>query len=294
MVASAGVDAAWPGRVLRGRWELVAQAAQGGSGRVWRGRDRTSGVDVAVKLVEPEELDDEARFRREIAALASVRAEGVVAYRDHGVTPEGVLFLVSEWLDGETLRARLEGRGLTAAETLGLAHEVAVTLGVVHAAGLVHRDVKPENLFLTTAGVRLLDFGLVRKSGAGTDVTRSGLRVGTPAYMAPEQLAGRRDLDARVDVYALGCVIYEGLAGRAATSGRHAELLVAPDSASLATLCPEAPEPLIALIGRLLAVDRAHRPTGGAEVAAALAPFLPGPPGPRRRALDGAAVTQAP
>jgi serine/threonine protein kinase len=292
MVASAGVSAAWPGRVLRGRWELLQHAAVGGSSSVWRGRDLEGGGEVAVKLLEPEELEDEARFRREVSALASLDAPGILRPRDHGTTPEGVLFLVSDWLAGETLRARLESPGTTLVETLAITAALAGSLGAVHAAGLVHRDVKPENVFLDETGrVLLLDFGLARTAGAQTQLTRSGLRLGTPAYMAPEQLAGSRALDARVDVFALGCVLFEGLAGRPASSGRHAELLVPADAGLLGASCPESPPALRELVAAMLARDRDERPPDGQAIARLLAPLLPGPPGPRRRSLDAAAPT---
>jgi serine/threonine protein kinase len=183
-----------------------------------------------------------------------------------------------EWLDGEDLARRLSREGLTIDESIALVRRVAEALGCAHAAGVMHRDVKPGNLFLRGGrpdGVVLLDFGLARRWGTDA-ITRTGMMVGTPAYMAPEQAErGATALDARADVFALGCVLFECLTGQAAFSGETFMALVAKllldEVPPPSRLRPEVPPELDALCARLLAKQPGARPPDGAAVAALLA-----------------------
>src|SRR5882672_7422558 len=133
----------------------------------------------------------------------------------YGVTPAGAPYLVMEWLDGEDLRRRLQRELPSIGESVALAARVAEALGAAHARGIVHRDLKPSNLFLLDRRIdqiKVLDFGIARQEGL-TQLTRTGTLIGTPGYMAPEQARSHEAVDARADVFALGCVLFECLTG---------------------------------------------------------------------------------
>src|SRR5205814_9668638 len=172
------------------------------------------------------------------------------------------------------LHDRLRQGQLTAAESITMARRVAEALGAAHARGVVHRDVKPGNLFLPDGEpdrVKVLDFGIARvQLVRGNTLTQVGMAMGTPEYMAPEQARGERDLDARVDVFALGCVLFECLTGRPAFAGEHAMAVFArillEDPPRLRDLT-RLPEPLDDLLFRMLAKDRGRRPKDGTAVA---------------------------
>jgi hypothetical protein len=273
-----------PGDVLGDRFELVALAGEGGMGLVFRGRDLRTGADVAVKLVRLG--GDLARFEREARVLRALSHPAVVRYVAEGATPAGP-YLVMQWLEGEDLAARL-GRGtLSVAETLVLARRMGEALGAAHAAGVVHRDVKPANVFLVGGNVEvatLVDFGIAGVPHATRPLTRAGVVLGTPGYLAPEQLRAGGVATPRSDVFALGCVLYECLAGRPAFE---AESLLA----LLAKVALEEPPPLppwtavpaalAELVGRMLAKDPAARPADGREVTRALAGLPALEPAPR-------------
>jgi hypothetical protein len=285
-------------RTIAGRFRIEDEVASGGMGRVFRAVDQTTGDTVAVKLLRSHEEMDPDRFAREAALLASLDDPGIVKYVAHGV--EGDFhYLVMEWVAGETVARRLSTTGMTVDEAVAVTAQAAAALGSAHRHGLVHRDVKPENLVFVGGGgrVKLIDFGLARAARDAQGLTRSGLLLGTPGYMAPEQAEGMRDLDVRVDVFALGCVLYEALTGRPAFEGvsqlalRTKVLLGEP--APLAEACPEAPVRLVALVERMLAKDRALRQLDGAEVARELARVGAVGASTRRRTVDPAGPTQA-
>jgi eukaryotic-like serine/threonine-protein kinase len=259
-------------------------------GTVHRGRDLVDGHTVAIKILDPTASGTDAeRFAREAEILRSLDHPALVRYVDHGETDRH-RFLVMEWLDGETLEARLSKTGLTAAEALVVARELAEALAVVHAHGLIHRDLKPSNVILLPAGgLKLIDFGIARQQHEANGLTRTGSMVGTPAYMSPEQALGKREMSPAADLFALGCVLYEALTGRPAFLGaqllaiRAKILSVHPPPPRL--FCPEAPAELDELVRRLLAKSPALRFADGREAAAALAQIPPvgeGPARPRR------------
>lgn len=191
-------------------------------GMVFQARDLASGERVAVKVLLHDSPLAAARFARETRILAEFSHPGIVRHIDHGITSSGQHYLVMEWLEGEDLRARLKRGGLTLAESIELATQVASALAAAHARGVVHRDLKPSNLFLVgdrIDQVKLIDFGLARFDEA-TIMTQEGALMGTPSYMAPEQARGAIELDGRVDVFALGCVLFECLTGERAFSGQ--------------------------------------------------------------------------
>ncbi len=245
-------------------------------GTVYRARDRRSGRRVAIKVLDRATDDGVARFVREAQALAALEHPAIVAYIDHGAAAGGVHWLATEWLEGETLATRLERGRLTAEDTVALARRIADALAAVHARGIVHRDLKPSNLFLVggeIAAIKLLDFG-VAFLDESQSTTRTGALVGTPEYMAPEQARGDKGVDARADVFAFGCVLYECLAGVAAFGGEHlaavlGKILFATPT-PLAVVASATPRGLAALIGRMLAKAREDRPADGAALLAAL------------------------
>jgi len=223
------------GIVIAGRYRVEARIGGGGMGTVHRAvdlRHQGEGSDtVAIKFLTGQVAPaDNDRFIREIELLAQVKHPGVVGYLDHGMTPnqqDGTMtrFLVMEWIAGDTLRQRLHHRGFTVAETALLGQRIAEVLAAVHERGIVHRDVKPTNILLPTGGragelaVKLIDFGIARRAHDEGGPTRTGMMIGTPGYMAPEQARGVRAIDGRADLFALGCILYECLTGRAAFAG---------------------------------------------------------------------------
>ena len=191
--------------------EVLREAASGGMGRVFEGVETRTQRRVAVKLLATR--TDPARFMKEAELLERLVDDRVVAYISHGVTLGGEPYLVMEWLEGETLTRRLATRPLELADAVAVAQRVAGALASAHAHGIVHRDVKPSNVILVDgdpARAKLVDFGVARHVDAeGERLTATGQIVGTPGYMAPEQALGRRDIDGRADLFALGCLIYE-------------------------------------------------------------------------------------
>ena len=217
---SASTVASMSGTVVGRRFQLETLAGRGGMGSVWRALDHTTGTAVAVKLLRGDDHVD--RFLREALVLADLSHPHVVRYVQHGVTDDGDPFLAMEWLDGIDLARKLAQGPLEIAEALQLARTAAEALAAAHARGVVHRDIKPGNLFLPAGDVarlKVLDFGIARLQLASHAMTRTGMTLGTPGYMAPEQARGERDVDARADVFALGCVLFECLTGARRSAG---------------------------------------------------------------------------
>ncbi|HEX3478226.1 MAG TPA: protein kinase [Kofleriaceae bacterium] len=267
--------------LLEDRFEIEHQVRSGGMAAVFRARDRSSGEPVAIKVLFDSRDRRGARFAREAQLLSELSHPGIVRYVSHGVAPSGALFLATEWLDGEDLRRRLEREPLSIGESVALAVRVAEALGAAHARGIVHRDLKPSNLFLPDRRidqVKVLDFGIAHKAGL-PELTLTGTMVGTPGYMAPEQARSHGAVDARTDVFALGCVVFHCLTGTPPFEGDSAIAVLgkilfgAPPRVS--ALWPDVPAELDALVGRMLARDPALRPSDGASLAAALAALGP-------------------
>jgi hypothetical protein len=258
------------GTTMGERFEVKAFAGAGGMGRVYRALDRTTGGTVAIKLLPYD--GDAARFAREAEVLATMDHPGVVRYLAHGTTPEGTRYLAMEWFHGEDLASRLVDGTLSVGETLEVARQVAESLGATHRHGIVHRDLKPANLFLVGGRldtIKLLDFGVAR-SLTDVDLTATGVLVGTPAYMAPEQVRGDA-VDPRADVYGLGAVLFTCLMGHAPFRGAHhlailAKVMLEPPP-QIRELCPDVPPELEELIRRMLAKNPAERPADGAALA---------------------------
>jgi serine/threonine protein kinase len=280
------------------RFELLAEAGKGAMGSVHRARDRKTGNQVAVKILILDRDLDIGRFGREAALLSQLHHPNIVGYVSHGTTADGQHFLAQEWVDGLTLRTQLKTIGVSAQEAVTMARGIADALAAAHKLGVLHRDVKPENLILAGGEpeqIKLVDFGIARTTDEAARLTRTGLMIGTPAYMSPEQARGESQLGPGVDVWALGCVLYEMLSGRTPYAGQtpmaiRAKVLFDMHQ-PLAPQCPEAPAALAELVESMLMKDAAGRPATGAEVAAALRAVPPVSGGPRRRISNVEAPT---
>jgi serine/threonine-protein kinase len=206
-----------------GRYRLKRRIASGGMGDVWVGHHPGLKRDVAVKILRPEEqarsASAQARFEREVRATAELAHPNTVRVFDYGVTEDGLWYYVMELLEGETLAAHVERFGpLAPARAVHIVGQAARAIAEAHERGIVHRDIKPDNLFLTSLGgehdfVKVIDFGIAKVSRVDVTMTGSGLVMGTPEYMSPEVAKGE-PADVRSDVYALGEVLYFLLCGR--------------------------------------------------------------------------------
>jgi eukaryotic-like serine/threonine-protein kinase len=262
---------------LADRFRVDAEVTAGGMGIIYRGHDHARDRAVAIKVLRDGVIESEGRFAREASALAAIEHPGIVRYVAHGVMPDGAPYLVMDWVEGPTLAERLDHPGLTPRESVAVVGTLASALGAVHRAGLVHRDLKPQNVVFAGGAVDrpvLIDFGLARSAVGHHRVTATGSVVGTPGYMAPEQARGEREVEARTDVFALGCVLYECLAGEPAFAGRNAAAIMARivlcEPPRLREVWPEAPADLERLVSTMMAKLREDRPADGDAVAAAL------------------------
>jgi serine/threonine-protein kinase len=214
------------GRVIAGRYRLTRSLGGGSMGSVWLAEDRTLGTEVAIKIIGERVVRDRnarARFDREAHIVAKLTSRHIVRVFDYGETDAGELFMVMEHLVGESLRDRLRARKrLSVEETARMLAQLCRAAHRAHEVGLVHRDLKPENIFLAREDedeiVKVLDFGLAKATDplqtGGADPTRTGALLGTPHYMSPEQAQGLRTIDHRSDLWTLGVVAFECLAGR--------------------------------------------------------------------------------
>ena len=259
------------GELFANRFEIERAAGFGGMGTVYRATDRFSGAPVALKLLNFHALQSGAqhelqRFDREAELLSELRHPGIVSYIAHGQAPDGQRFLAMEWLDGHDLAQHLRRGPLALRDALLILKGVAAALAFIHRRGVVHRDIKPSNLFLTNGDlqqVKLLDFGIARRLAAPRAMTRTGLVIGTPEYMAPEQVRGVRELTPAADIFSLGCVLYECLTGEPPFVAAHvAAVLVRilfEEPPPLSTHRPGLPESLVSLVRRMLHKDVAQR-----------------------------------
>jgi CheY-like chemotaxis protein len=205
------------GEVFAGRYEVQGLIGRGGMGAVYRARDRELGEEIAIKTLRPELTTDPAlveRFRSEIRLARHITHQNVVRTHDIGEVG-GAYYLTMELVQGVTLRDLLDTRGhLGRDAVLAIAGQLASALGAAHAEGVIHRDIKAQNLLLDEAGVlKVMDFGIARLAEGSSGLTEAGMMIGTPAYMAPEQVMGEA-IDARADLYSAGVVLYECLTGR--------------------------------------------------------------------------------
>jgi len=258
-----------PGTVIAERFELAECIGCGGMGTVHRAVDRASGHTVAVKVLTSSTPALLERFAREGRMLAKLRHPAIVRHLAHGtLDSSGLPFIAMAWLEGEDLASRLVRAPLTPAQSLTVARRVAEALAHAHRVGVIHRDIKPSNLFLVKgepARLAVLDFGVARPlDTTQPPLTRTGALVGTVGYIAPEQAQGARSIDARADLFSLGCVMYECLTGRPAFQGRHPMALLASllleDPPRVREVRADLPPAIDALVARLLAKDADERP----------------------------------
>lgn len=212
------------GTILAGRYELVADLARGAMGDVFEALDRSSGSKAAVKVLRAEFLADESmrrRFRREGAVLKALDHPAIVRLLELGIDETGLVFLVTEYVEGETLAERLSNGPVSIAEADDLVDALSSGLGAVHEHGVLHGDLKPANVIWPLEGSpRLVDFGASKILGLDR-LTATGEVSGTPAYMAPEVLTGKTDVDQRIDVYGLGVLLYEALSAKRPFDDKH-------------------------------------------------------------------------
>ena len=198
-----------------GPYEILAPLGAGGMGEVYRARDTRLGREVAVKVLPAHRAQDPdalARLEREAQAVAALSHPNILAIHDLG-TDQGVFFVVTELLEGETLRNRLASSPLPWRKAVEIGAAIADGLAGAHLKGVIHRDLKPDNIFVTRDGrVKILDFGLARSASDDSQLSHSGMLLGTPSYMAPEQGRGEK-ADGRSDLFSLGCVLYRMATG---------------------------------------------------------------------------------
>ena len=309
------------GSTVAGRYRIVRRIGEGGMGVVYEAEDDRDGRRVALKCVHAHLASQRevlARFEREAKAATAAGNEHIVEVLDTGRIDDGSAFMVLEYLSGTDLASEIASGGpLSIGRMAHVATQICDALYVAHGMGVIHRDLKPENVFLVDPGgrdfVKVLDFGIskIREAEGGqvTALTRTGTTVGTPYYMAPEQAQGHKDVDHRVDVYALGVILFRALTGQHPFDDESYPMLVLK-------ICTEAPPPvqryrpdvpdaLAAVIAKMLAKDPAERFRSMRDVGEALGPFrelrdppvltdAPGTRGMRASALAGAQRVDSP
>lgn len=271
-ISSPNFDPDWPvrasvedGRLLVGRYLLLEKIGEGGAAEVFRARDERLERVVAVKLLRLQYVSDpmwRQRFEVEAKAAAGLLHPGIVNVYDFGEGPDGTMFIVMQYVEGQNLRDVLRKRGrMSPAEAASLARQVCDALSIAHNAGLVHRDVKPQNILIDSRGdARLTDFGIV-KALSGPALTQTGMTFGTAAYLSPEQATGA-PVGPTSDIYSLGCVIYEMLSGTPPFSGENPMVVaykqVWEQPRPLHDLVPSVPPSLESVVMRCL-----HKDPGG-------------------------------
>jgi eukaryotic-like serine/threonine-protein kinase len=261
---------------LRDKYQVARELGHGGMARVFLAEDLQSGERVALKILRPEVASalGSARFYREVDILRRMRHPNIVPILDAG-TAGALLYLVMPFIAGETLRARLEKEGpLAASEVLAITRDIAAAIDHAHGHGIIHRDIKPANILLTEPGAMVCDFGLARAIDRATvePISSSGLVLGTPAYMSPEQATGERELDTRSDIYALGCVVYEMLTGEQPFTGPSSQAILARQLTErprpIRTVRPQVTAEVELAILTALRKDPQDRPASGSELVA--------------------------
>jgi serine/threonine-protein kinase len=285
------------GRVLRGKWRLDELLGIGGMAAVYSATHR-NGKRVAIKVLRPEAAlvaDVKARFLREGYLANKVGHPGALSILDDDVEEDGTVFLVMELLEGETLEQRWQRQGvLPWEEVLPIAYQVLDVLFAAHSKQIVHRDVKPGNVFLDAeTGVKVLDFGIARLHTVQLtkDATGHDTALGTPGFMPPEQARGRSDkVDSRSDLFGLGATMFAVMAGRhvheADTVNEQLMLAMTEQAQSLRVFCPTLPDPVIAVVDRALRFEQSERWQDAHEMQEAI--------GEAYQQLTGEGITGAP
>ena len=295
---------------LGGSFDIQRELGGGGMSRVFVAEETALGRPVVLKVLHPElaagvNVD---RFKREVQLLARLQHPHIVPILSAGEV-DGLPYYVMPFVRGESLRVRLERGPLAPSETAGLLADVAKALSAAHSEGVVHRDIKPDNILISGGAAVVADFGIAKalstarlREDAGT-LTSLGTSLGTPAYMAPEQVAGDPTIDHRADLYSLGCVAYEALTGASPFAGKTPQQMLAAQvierPSPIASRRPGIPPALAAVVMQCLEKEPANRPESAGELAAMLDastgtdPRLPALPPPRRGRATGIAAAAA-
>ena len=271
-------------QIIAGKYRLIRVLGKGGMGSVWLAEHLSLHTPVAVKLIDSEVAKNpgaRSRFDQEAQLAARIRSAHVVKVLDHGVTDDGLPYIAMECLAGESLRERLRAKGrLTPAETAKIVSHICRALTRAHTAGLVHRDLKPENIFMAREDegeiIKILDFGVAKAtdmlSATGMDPTRTGALLGTPGYMSPEQAQGLKSVDYRSDLWSVGVLAFECLAGKrpftAPSLGVLIAKIVGAPAPTMSQMAPDAniPTEIEAWMRKALARDPAARFTSAKEL----------------------------
>jgi eukaryotic-like serine/threonine-protein kinase len=266
------------------RFRVVGDAIEGGMGLVYRAKDLQTGEFVALKVLSEARGTQMLRFRQEALMLAEIAHPAIVRYLAHGTTTRGEQYMVMEWLEGETLEDRTSRGRLRVSEALQIGRRVAEALVAAHRLGVVHRDIKPANVFLPNGDpsqAKVLDFGIARRlhdAQGSQSLTGINAALGTPLYMAPEQARGANAVDGRADIFSLGCILFECLAGQPPFAGDSPTAIMAKivldESVDVSRHRPETPASLVELLRRMLAKEPDQRPAKADEVADALGAII--------------------
>ena len=285
------------GTLVSDRYRVLRKLGEGGMGRVYEAQHELIGKRVALKCLNAEYATHPVvveRFKREARAATAVGNEHIVDVTDLGDLPDGSPFIVMEHLAGRELAALIAEGPLTLGRAVRILDQVCDALAAAHAKGIVHRDLKPENIFLVPRGgnedfVKVLDFGISKMKEpeeTSPSLTRTGMAMGTPQYMSPEQAQGKMSTDHRTDVYALGVILYRMLTGEVPFTAESFPMLivaiVTQDAPSVLLLRPELPGAMDGIVRRALARDVDERFQTVQELALALAPFRHVEEPPRR------------
>lgn len=271
------------GTVLDGRYELTKLLGAGASGSVYDATHRYTERRVALKLLHPElntSREHVGRFLREVRAMSALAHPGVAAILDAGRTAEDVPYLVTEFLEGADMASLMERGPLEHGQVLDIGVQLLDALAAAHERGIVHRDVKPDNVFLTQRGeavqVKLLDFGIAKRllAHSSSALTAAGTTVGTPHYMSPEQARGEL-VDHRSDLWSVGALLFHALSGEppfeAPETTRLLARIATERPVSLGSRCPTLDPDLVRIVDRALESERAERWQAAREMANALA-----------------------
>jgi len=286
-----------PDDLIDNRFVVEKLVAAGGMGIVYRAHDLQTAKTVALKVIESRNPEEVLRAFQEFELLAKIDHPGIVRHIADGVTDDRIQYLAMEWIEGPTVADRMEKDGFSQREVVALARSVAAGLGAAHKHAIIHRDIKPTNIILENnepSRARVIDFGLARLAGRrNASLTKTGMTLGTPGYMAPEQARGERNLMPTVDVFCLATILYECLTATAAfTGGSLAALMtnvILKDPTPILDVVPGASADLSAAITQMLIKDPAKRLANGDAAAAVFDALADIPDGPRRRRIESSA-----
>jgi eukaryotic-like serine/threonine-protein kinase len=298
------------GQIIEGKYRIVRLIGEGGMGSVYEGENTFIKRRVAIKVLHAHSVSEETvrRFEREAQAAGCIGSDHILEVLDLGALSNGDRFMVMEYLDGETLGARMSRGRMNPSEVAAIARQVLVGLRAAHLASIVHRDLKPDNIFILRekAGrpnyAKIIDFGISKFNALGGDMsmTRTGAVMGTPYYMSPEQAQGTQTIDGRSDVYSLGVILYEALSGSVPFDGdTFNELMfkiVLSNPRPLAQVAPSLDPRLVALVEQAMARDITQRFQSADDMIRALDDHFGSAEGgePRRPAESPALAVPAP